>query len=249
MKSALAIRHVYFEDLGLFEPVLTKAGYVIQYVDVDRDDLRQVDGLAPDLFVILGAPVGVYEEKAYPFLAIERELLARRLSRGLPTVGICLGAQQLAATLGATVAPSGFKEIGFAPIELTGPGKKGVLRHLEGVPVLHWHGDVLQLPKDAERLASTNLCANQAFAIGNNILGLQFHSEVDVTRIEAWLVGHAAELASAGIDPVQIRNDAATYGTKLANAATTMFEEWLRDLGGNIIDLDFSGQSLSTNRR
>lgn len=107
--------------------------------------------------------------------------------------------------------------------------------------MLHWHGDVLQLPKDAECLASTNLCANQAFAIGNNILGLQFHPEVDVTRIEAWLVGHAAELAFAGINPVQIRNDAATYGTQLANAAMAMFEEWLReitDLVGDVIDPD-----------
>jgi GMP synthase (glutamine-hydrolysing) len=124
MKSVVAIRHVHFEDLGLFEPVLTKAGYAIQYIDVDRDDLRHMDVLAPDLVVVLGAPIGVYEERAYPFLSVERKLLASRLSQHLPTLGICLGAQQLAATLGATVAPGGFKEIGFAPVQLTQMDRK-----------------------------------------------------------------------------------------------------------------------------
>ena len=189
-----------------------------------------MDVLAPDLVVVLGAPVGVYEERAYPFLSVERKLLASRLSRHLPTLGICLGAQQLAATLGATVAPGGFKEIGFAPVQLTQMGQVGALRHLEAVPMLHWHGDVLQLPEGAERLAFTDICINQAFSVGTNILGLQFHPEADVAKIEAWLIGHAAELGSAGIDPEQIRSDAVRYGVLSAKAGMTMFKEWLDNL-------------------
>ena len=159
----------------------------MRYLDAGSHDLSRVDPLAPDLMVILGAPVGVYDDDAYPFLLEERELLQRRLAAGLPTLGICLGAQQIAASLGARVAPSGSKEIGFSPVSLSPQGSVSALRHLANIPVLHWHGDNLDLPAGAVVLASTELCPNQAFAIGPNILGLQFHPEADLSNIEAWL--------------------------------------------------------------
>ncbi|QHS51739.1 glutamine amidotransferase [Edaphobacter sp. 12200R-103] len=230
MKSVVAIRHVHFEDLGLFHGVLQAAGYEVRYLDAGTHDLSVVDSLSPNIMVILGGPVGVYDDETYPFLLEERRLLQRRLASNLPTVGICLGAQQIAAALGSRVAPSGGKEIGFAPVSLSPDGRVSALRHLEGVPVLHWHGDNLELPMDATVLASTPLCPNQAFSIGANILGLQFHPEANPANLEAWLIGHAAELASAGIDPRQIRKDAKDDQGALVGSATRMFQEWLANI-------------------
>lgn len=231
LKTALVIRHVSFEDLGTFEAVLAAAGYHIRYYDLGVNDLWTLDPLLPGLLVVLGGPVGVYEAEIYPFLEEERKILEARLASNLPTLGICLGAQQIAATLGAKVAPSGVKEIGFSPLTLTDAGRAGPLRHLEGVSVLHWHGDAFEIPEGAENLASTPLCLTQGFALGRNVLGLQFHPEVNACAgIERWLVGHAAELAAAGIDPRPLRADAERFGSALREAARRMLAEWLQGL-------------------
>ncbi|MGE4411023.1 MAG: glutamine amidotransferase [Sphingobium sp.] len=229
LKTAAVIRHIHFEDLGTFEAVLTASGYRIHYYDIGMNELWTLDAAVPDLMVVLGGPVGVYETEAYPFLEEERQLLEMRLASGRPTLGICLGAQMIAAALGAKVAPMGHKEIGFSTLSLTEAGRVGPLRHLEGVPVLHWHGDAFDIPEGATSLATTALCATQGFAIGQNVLGLQFHAEVDACAgIERWLVGHAAELASARIDPRILRADATKHGPALREAARKTFTEWLQ---------------------
>jgi GMP synthase (glutamine-hydrolysing) len=226
-KSAVAIRHVHFEDLGTFGPELEAAGFAIHYLDVGRDDLSLLDPLAADLLVVLGGPIGVYETEAYPFLVGEIDLIRRRLAAGRPTLGICLGAQLIATALGARVAGTGIKEIGFAPLTLSEAGARSPLRHLADVPVLHWHGDAFAIPAGAEHLAATPLCATQAFAIGRNVLGVQFHPEADAPRIESWLIGHAAELAAAEIDPAVIRRDAQVHGRALCEAGRAMIQEWI----------------------
>lgn len=113
LKTAVAIRHIHFEDLGTFEAVLTAAGYKVHYYDIGVQELWTLDPMLADLLVLLGGPVGVYEADAYPFLAEERQILEARIAANLPTLGICLGAQQIAAALNATVASTGMKEIGF----------------------------------------------------------------------------------------------------------------------------------------
>jgi GMP synthase (glutamine-hydrolysing) len=229
MKTAAVIRHVHFEDLGTFEGPLTAAGYQIRYYDVGRSGLP--DPAEPGLVIVLGAPVGVYEEDKYPFLRDEIELLAARASAGRPTFGICLGAQLIARALGARVYPSGVKEIGWSPVELTDAAASTPLRHLANTPVLHWHGDTFDLPPSTVHLASTTLCRNQSFSAGSNILGVQFHPEVDpTTGIESWLVGHAVELASARIDPRRLRDGANAAGSSLPAMARKMFTEWLSGL-------------------
>lgn len=232
LKTAIAIRHIHFEDLGTFEAVLIAAGYKIHYYDIGVQELWTLDPLLADLLVVLGGPVGVYETDTYPFLAEERHILQARLAADLPTLGICLGAQQIAAALNATVAATGMKEIGFSELTLTDAGRVGPLRHLEGVPVLHWHGDAFEIPEGARNLAVTPACTRQAFALGRNVLGLQFHPEVDACAgIERWLVGHALELASAGLDPNALRAAAASVGPALRDASRRMLAEWLEGLG------------------
>lgn len=225
--DVLAIRHVPFEDLGLLEPLLSARGYRTSYLDVPVEAVTPEAALEPDLLVVLGGPVGVYETEAYPFLGAEREAIAARLRAGRPTLGVCLGAQLVAAALGADVVATGRKEIGYAPLTLTAEGRDSALAPLDGVRVLHWHGDQFTIPDGAVRLAETPGFPNQAFSVGSHVLGLQFHLEADHTQIERWLVGHAHELASAGIDPNGIRSDAAAYGPALAEAARRTFDRWL----------------------
>lgn len=229
-KTALVLRHVHFEDLGAFTPVLRARGYAITLVDAPGFDLATLDPLEPDLLIALGGPVGVGDVTAYPFLAAEQALLRARLEAERPTLGICLGAQLMALALGAAVGPTGVKEIGFSPLTLTEAGRQGPLARLDAAPVLHWHGDRFEIPPGGVCLASTAVCDNQAFAIGRHALGLQFHPEVDADLIEPWLVGHAVELADAGLDPAALRADARRHGAALKMAGQAMLGDWLDTL-------------------
>ena len=229
--TAVALRHLAFEDLGSFRTVLEAAGYEIRYHDIGVDALGGLEAVGRDMVIVLGGPIGVYESDRYPFLTEELHFLRARLAANRPTLGICLGAQLMAAALGAEVAPTGAREIGFSPLTLTPAGMAGPLRHLADVPVLHWHGDMFGVPARGERLAATADCANQAFAVRRNILGVQFHPEADVSAgFERWLIGHACELAAAGVDPRHLRGEAARVGPALRDAGGKMLSEWLAGL-------------------
>lgn len=230
MKSALAIRHVHFEDLGIVAPVLEAHGYEVAYVDAGVDDLAAIEPSAMDLLVVLGGPIGAYEEKHYPFLTAEMHVIGRRIAADLPTLGICLGAQLMARAMGADVRPGPAKEIGWGPVTLTEAGLAGPLRHLGSEPVLHWHGDAFTLPDGAERLASTDICPNQAFSAGPNILGLQFHPEVAVEGFDRWLIGHAVEIAGARLSPDILRRETQLYGPAAAERGRRMIADWLAAL-------------------
>ena len=227
-KSAIAIRHVGFEDLGAFAPALRAAGYQVAYWDIGEQDLRRPEPVESDLLIVLGGPIGAYEDVTYPFLTEEIGILEQRLVANRPTLGICLGAQLIARAAGARVFLSGAKEIGFAPIALTEAGRSSCLAPFAEHPMtLHWHGDTFDLPAGAERLAATELCANQAFAMGPNIVGFQFHPEASATGFEKWLVGHAAELNAAKIDIPGLRTEAARYGAALERKAHAVISAWL----------------------
>lgn len=225
-----AIRHIGFEDLGSFEAPLRQAGYDIHYIEAADSNLGLLDPLGADLLVMLGGPIGAYDHDAYPVVAEEIELLRARLAADRPTLGICLGAQLMAAALGARVYPGPAKEIGWSALDLTDGSGGHPLAALRDVPVLHWHGDTFDLPDGCTRLASTQLYRNQAFSRGPGVLGLQFHPEALEARFEHWLLGHASELATAGISPVALRRDAERYAKGLERAATALMTEWLAGL-------------------
>ena len=227
MKSCLAFRHVAFEDAGTLAPILAQRGFDTRYIDVGIDCLDRPEIAGCDLLVVLGGPNGVYEQEDYPFLRAELAAIAERLAAMRPTLGICLGAQLMANALGANVAPGPAKEIGWGPLELTARGRSSPLRHLDGVPVLHWHGDNFELPRGTEPLASTLHCPFQAFSKGPNLLAMQFHIETDAQRIESWLIGHTVELRKAQIDPTAIRDDAARYGRNLQQIGSRIVNDWL----------------------
>ena len=135
----------------------------------------------------------------------------------------------MARALGADVAASGGKEIGFAPLLLTDDGQRSPLQALQGIPVLHWHGEAFELPAGARRLASTPACRHQAFAIGNHALALQCHPELDARQFERWLIGHTPG-AGAGRHRSERPAHAGASLWRAAAAATAMFDHWLQDL-------------------
>lgn len=231
MRRALAITHVAFEDLGSIEPELIDAGFDIEVIDACTADLRAIDPSEPDLLIVLGGPIGVYERETYPFIGPELALIGERLAARRPTLGICLGAQLLAAALGANVYPgTAGKEIGWSPVQAVPgvtapPWFESVLE--PGLRMLHWHGDTFDLPEGATLLASTEQYRNQAFAIGDYALGLQFHPEVTAQGLERWLVGHASELAAARVDTHTLRVQSHAFAPVLETAAQLLWQQWL----------------------
>ncbi len=230
-KTVYAIQHLAFEDLGVFEDLLYEFGLRVRYFEVGVDDLTpamQYEGLT----VILGGPISVYDIADYPYLLDEMSLLSQRLEQDKPTLGICLGAQLIAAALGAKVYPGHQKEIGWSQLQLTElpQGQANILTPLHGVEVLHWHGDSFDLPENAQLLASSEIYPHQAFQIGKQILALQFHLEVPADSTEKWLIGHNCELMHAKIDIGQLRSDYLKYADAMLNPAREIFVNYLNGL-------------------
>ncbi|HSC46470.1 MAG TPA: glutamine amidotransferase [Gammaproteobacteria bacterium] len=229
MKTLLAIRHVPFEDLGSFEQPLAEAGYIIRYLAAPTADFGAFEQEPPDLLVILGGPISVNDAKDYPFLSAELKFIEARLKSGAPTLGICLGSQLMAKALGAEIHRGKRMEIGWKPLTLTQAGKHSPLRHLTA-PVLHWHGDVFELPAGAENLASTDITSNQGYTWGKSALAVQFHPEVTARGLEQWYVGNTGELKEQGLTPGALRRDAAAHAATLEKQGGAFLSEWLNSL-------------------
>ncbi|WP_421849409.1 glutamine amidotransferase [Novosphingobium sp.] len=229
MKTALIIRHVPREGVAGFRAPIEAAGYVIDRVDVIDHDFHALDLVSPDLVVMMGGPMGVYEREAHPWISCQLKLLSRRLTAERPTLGVCFGAQMIAAALGAEVYAGPVKEIGFAPVTVHDP--EGPLRHLSAVPVLHWHGDTFTLPEGTELLASSPVYPHQAFRKGRNVLALQFHAEMgEDERFEDWIAQDMDYLTAAGQCPDALRAVHAAHGPGAVAAGRAMIAQWLAGL-------------------
>lgn len=233
MISALVIRHVSFEDIGSFAPILSKRNIDLRYLDAGIDNLTNIDPCAPELLVILGGPISVYEKESYPFLSDEISILKMRFKEDLPTLGICLGAQLMAEALGSRVYPGSQKEIGWGALTLTDAGKTSPLSSLSRnkTSMLHWHGDTFDLPNGATLLASTDLCHHQAFSWRERSLALQCHPEVTMANMERWFIGHACEIAMAKLSVRFLREQTTCYGAALETQGGKFFSDWLTHVG------------------
>ena len=228
-KSApvLVIRHVSFEGVGTIGEELARLGLSFDYLDAPR----QAVGAAREarLLVVMGGPISVNDVDRFPYLADEIEVIRHRIEHGLPTLGICLGAQLIARALRAAVAPMASPEIGWGTLALTAVGSTSPLRHLAG-PVLHWHGETFELPAGCPSLASTPACANQAFAVDDHTLALQFHIEVGPADLEHWLVGHVHELDHHGISVPKLREDTHRHSRTALAEGRQVLSTWLSAL-------------------
>ena len=228
-KTGLIIRHVPREGIAGFRDPIEAAGYALDRVDVADPGFGDIDLAEPDLLIMMGGPMGVYERDQHPWIGCQMRRLAIRIAADRPTLGVCFGAQMMAAAMGARVYPGPAKEVGFHP--LTDIAATSPLRHLDSVALLHWHGDTFDLPDGAERLASTPTYANQAFRRGNNILALQFHAEMGLDpRFDHWVDQWPEAIAEVGSCADTIRRDHAAHGEAAVTAGRRMVAEWLAKL-------------------
>lgn len=232
------IRHLAFEDLGSFSPVLQAHGYQVNYIDaadfaLTPDELSQIDALSDDLLVILGGPISVNDTDMFPFLDGEINLLKRRIAADKPTLGICLGAQLIARALGAKVYPGKEKEIGWYELSLTAAGEQSALRYLDAkhCSMLHWHGETFDLPVGAALLAFSEKCLHQAFSYGRNILALQFHPEITQRAMEKWFIGHIGEIMQTdGVSVEKLRDDTRQFANQLEVQGELFFNSWFNEV-------------------
>lgn len=233
--SVLALQHADVERLSLLGEVLAQKGVPSRYVALHRGERlpRFPDGLAgARAVVVLGGPMGVYEEEKHPWLGEEIRFLGAALRAGFPVYGLCLGAQLMAAALGARVYPGEEKkEIGWFPVALTQGARADPLLGDEApsFPVFQWHGDTFDLPKGAVHLAASARYPHQAFRWGACAYAFQFHLEVGFDDISRWLDAFGDDVRSPRSDaaPQAILRDAPAHLEALNRRARRWFERWL----------------------
>ena len=229
-----AFQHIGYEDLGTFESVLKDRGFDIRYICGKHEDISNLDACEPDLMILLGGPMGVYEADHYPHLHHEMRLAEDRIRLKKPMLGICLGAQIIAKVLGGDVYPGRQgKEIGWSPIQVNAAGMQTPLRHLDHTltSMMHWHGDTFDLPDGCTLLASSDDYKKQAYTYGDHVMAVQCHPEISNYKINLWIEGQTSEIEEVGLDAEKLYNDTAAYGAKLADQAALFLNEWLDEQG------------------
>lgn len=209
--KVIIIKHIDIEGPGTIGDFLDCNDIPYREIDIFNgeplpDSLSEISAV-----IVLGGPMNVYEEDKYPFLKQEDEFLKEVIEEGLPTLGFCLGAQLIAKAKGAIVRKATQKEIGWFKISLNRNGSSDPLfqEFPREVDVFQWHGDTFDIPDGAVKLAESELCSNQAYRIGDNIYGLQFHVEVTDEMIYQWIDAYRDEVDSLKgiVDPDQIISD------------------------------------------
>jgi GMP synthase (glutamine-hydrolysing) len=233
MKHVRVLRHVPQEALGNLETVLRSRGVDLEVVDCFAESWPTIEraGLRPQELaglVVMGGPMSADESDRYPFLATEVDWLRQAVAAGLPTLGICLGAQLLAKSLGARVFRNRVKEIGWHDLELLPAALVDPL--LAGSSaretVFQWHADTFDPPPGAVQLARSAVCEQQVFRYGANAYGLQFHLEITAEMVADWLVDPdlCGDLEESGAtSALEIRRRAADGVAKMAPLAERIF--------------------------
>lgn len=230
-KTALIIRHVPYEGVAGYRAPIEAAGYQVDRIDVTDPAFSQLDLCEPDLLIMMGGPMGVYEQDQHPWITCQLGRLALRLDADRPTLGVCFGAQMMAAALGGLVYAGPVKEVGFHAVTVHDHALDGPLRHLVEVPVLHWHGDTFTLPDNVELIASSHAYDHQAFRRGRNLLALQFHAEMGLDpRFDAWIEEWPESVIEAGGDEAGLRAAHDRLGPAAVAAGQAMIAEWLDGL-------------------
>ena len=182
-----SVEHAPTEGPGMIAPALAEAGIGLVPTRLDLGErLPALDGVGG--VVVMGGAMGVHDEDAFPWLADERRWILEAVEGGLPVLGVCLGAQQLAYALGAEVVTGPSPEIGTGSVAMTPEGERDPVLGPEApdLPAVHWHGDTFSVPEGAVLLASSERYQNQAFRHGRHVYGLQFHVEVDREMASLW---------------------------------------------------------------
>jgi GMP synthase (glutamine-hydrolysing) len=231
MEEVLVFQHDPFEDLGFFAEVLQRQGTDYRVVrlfhgEIPGDEWKDVSAL-----IVLGGPMGVDEEESFSFLRWEKKIIRAAIDEAVPILGICLGAQLIAAALGTPIFHGPVKEIGWSPISITPHGQvDSLLGYLpENATVFQWHSDGFELPAGAVRLATSANYSTQAFRIGKSVYALQFHLEVTPRMIERWIDERSKDLALAPyVLPDKILADSQSYAPTLRYYGERFLSEFVR---------------------
>jgi len=178
------LQHVPFEDLGSIAPWLENAGYEISCTQFfNTEELPEIADI--DFLIVMGGPMSVNDGQEYPWLTAEKQFIKNAVEAEIPVLGICLGAQLIVHSMGGKVSQNSVKEIGWFPVKAVKPKRSSAFQFPEKTDVFHWHGETFSLPKGAIQIARSEGCENQAFQIGSNIIGLQFHLETTPISAQA----------------------------------------------------------------
>lgn len=191
------LQHVSFEGPAYISDWTRQNGHALSVTRCDQEPFfPSPDQL--DWLIIMGGPMGVYQEKQFAWLPGEKQLIRAAIRAEKTIIGICLGAQLIAEALGAKVYPNSRKEIGWFPVSLTAEGRSEPLFESfpDVFPALHWHGDTFDLPSGSKHIMKTDGCQHQAFLYGHNILGLQFHLETTPGTLRDLIAHGSHELVS-----------------------------------------------------
>ena len=193
---AHTLQHVPFEGLGFIEHWLDQSGYLFSFTRFFESE-EFPDPSEIQLLIILGGPMSVNDEREHPWLVREKAFIRRCIEAGVPTLGICLGAQLIASALGAKVYRSAVKEIGWFPMMGTPTALVTSFEFPKTTPVFHWHGETFDLPEGAIHLAKSAVCRNQAFQFGDTVIGMQFHLEMTPRGVRSLVEACGDELVPA----------------------------------------------------
>ena len=229
MADFLVLQHEPMEGPGTIADEIRSAGHTVRTVRIDQKEKVPADPAPFAGLVVMGGTMGVYDQGKLTHLKEEIGLLEKALQKEKPVLGICLGAQLLAAAAGAEVKP-GEKEIGWVLVhKMPEACKDPVLRRLpENFHALMWHGDHFALPKGAIHPLGTQKCACAGFRIGKKAYGLVPHLEMTAAMIDEMVSASRQELASAHVEPAQILEDSSEYAEPTEELARTMLKGWIR---------------------
>ncbi len=229
-KKILVIQHDISEGPGLFGPLIDESGFILELCEVYKGK-RIPTGLDDFSSVIsLGGPMSANEYERFPFLLEEESMIKEILRRGIPFLGICLGAQMLAKACGARVWKGPQKEIGWGSVSLTPQGfDDPVFQGFNGeIPVFQWHGETFEIPENGILLASSQLYPNQAVKVGSRAYGIQFHLEVTRDMVSEWVENSREELIRDGFDPEIIERE--------TDINIAIMEYWMRRFWKNFLE-------------
>ncbi len=235
MAKIYVLQHHPVETLGTIADALEGAALAWQYVRVYDGQPVPASMKGAGGLIVMGGPMGVYQTDRHPWLRDEMRLIEDAMKSNLPVLGVCLGAQILAAALGAKVDrnPNG-KEIGWYPIKLDDCAEHDrLMRDLPATMTpFHWHGDIFDLPPGAVSLASSEKTPCQAFRHGDKAYGFQFHFEVTREGVAAMADAFAKELNRENIAADRMIAQAAELMPSLANVSDTVFSRWASPIQG-----------------